>query len=398
MAIVFIPAIAIRLIYGLVTPEEYRDPDEVIYTTMADNLLAGRGLILNDYRKAAFPPLYPAFLAGLRLAGARSIRGVRLVQAILGAASCLWLLGIARLVFSLDKGKAPLAVPLTAALLMAVYPPYIYYCASLMTETLFVFVLLAGIYSLLRSLETDGSSFRLPAAGILLGLGILCRPTLLPFALLIPFWLRIARPGKGCFFRRMLSFLLPLILVLLPWGIRNYRLFQRIVPVTTQAGNILYLANNPLATGGTVSISYFLEGGVYHLGEEEDEITYSREYGDRALRFIAASPGRFLVLSLKRLAWFYHLDGHYPRVTFLLIFWGILGLAIAGIWLSREEWRWTSLLLLLIAVFTLIHMVFPPEGRYRLPIMPAVFAFSGVALVRLVSFLSRLTRFIHKSG
>ena len=374
-------------------PEEYRDPDEVIYTTMADNLLAGRGLILSKYRRAAFPPLYPAFLAGLRLVGVRSIRGVRLVQAILGAASCLWLLGITRLVFSPGRGGAPPAVPLTAALLMAVYPLGIYYCASLMTETLFIFLLLGGIYLPLRSLETGGSSFWLPAAGIVLGVGILCRPTLLLFALLIPFWLWITRPGRGCFFRLLLGFLLPLILVLLPWGIRNYRLFQRIVPVTTQAGNILYLANNPLATGGTVSISYFLEGGIYHLGEEEDEITYSREYGDRALRFIAASPGRFLVLSLKRLAWFYHLDGHYPRITFLVIFWGILGLALAGVGLTRREWRRTSLLLLLIVVFTLIHMVFPPEGRYRLPIMSAVFAFSGVALVRLARIIHRLKFF-----
>ena len=389
MAIVFIPAIAIRLIYGLVPPEEYRDPDEVIYTTMADNLLTGKGLILNDYRRAAFPPLYPAFLAGLRLVGVGSIRGVRLVQAFLGAASCLWLLGITRLVFSLNQEKTLSAVPLTAALLMAVYPPHIYYCASLLTETLFVFILLAGIYSLLRSLETGGLSYRLPLAGILLGLGILCRPTLLPFALIIPFWLWIARPGKAWFVRRMLSFLLPLILVLLPWGIRNYRLFQRIVPVTTQAGNILYLANNPLATGGTVSISYFLEGGVYHLGDEEDEVTYSREYGDRAFRFIAETPGRFLFLSLKRLAWFYHLDVHYPRVTVLLIFWGILGLAIAGVRLTRKEWRRSSLLLLLIACFTLIHMVFPPEGRYRLPIMPAIFAFAGFALVK----LGRLLKF-----
>ncbi|MFH1039153.1 MAG: glycosyltransferase family 39 protein [PVC group bacterium] len=340
-------------------------------------------MILNQYRQASFPPLYPVFLAGLRRMGIGSIRDIRLVQAFLGAGSCLWLMGIAHRAFSRHENS--LAISVVAALLLAVYPPAIWYGRQVMTETVFMFLLLSGIYCLFRSIESKRMHRWLAGAGIFFGLGILCRPTLLPFAFVIPLWIVMVRPDVR--FRRVISYLVPLALIMAPWGARNYRLFHRVIPVTTQAGNILYLANNPLASGGTVSISYYLQAGIYHLGDEEDELTYNQEYGRRAVDFITASPMRFLRLCLRRLAWFYHLDGHHRRPVLLVPFWGVIVLAIAGFWLARERWKATFPLLLLVINFTAIHMVFPPEGRYRLPVMPAFFLFAAVALIEIYTRL-----------
>ncbi len=377
-AAVFIAALTIRLIYGLTGPGELSDPDEAVYRAIASNILEGKGIILNRYREASFPPLYPVFLAGLQRIGLGSIRDIRLAQAFLGAGSCLWLMGIARAAFPRHANS----LGVIAALFLAVYPPAIWYGRQVMTETVFLFLLLSGMYCLFRGIAGRGMYYWLGGAAIFFGLGMLCRPTLMPFAFVIPLWIVFVRPDLR--FRRLVSYLLPLILVIAPWGIRNYRLFHRIVPITTQAGNILYLANNPLATGGTVSISYYLNAGVYHPGDEEDELSYNREYGRRAVAFIVASPPRFFRLCWRRLAWFYHLDGHYHRPVLLIPFWGIIVLAGAGFWLVREHWKITVPLILLIMNFTVIHMVFPPEGRYRLPVMPVFFLFAAVALTRFI--------------
>lgn len=380
---VFSLALACRLGYALTQPEAYRDEDEAIYVTIARNLIAGRGLILNEYRRAAFPPLYPLFLAGLFTLGWKTIKAVRLVQAFVGALSCLGLLGAARLALETERERKNFGAAELAALLMAVYPLFIFYDAQLMTETLFIFLLLMSVHCLLKSSFGRSETGWSGLAGMCAGLGMLCRPTLLPLALLFPLWSALVLPVRKRLAARTLGFILPLILIILPWGVRNYRLFHRLVPITTQSGNILYLANNPLSTGGTVGIRKLIDGGVYHAGDEEGELKHAGTYGRRALAYIKSHPGRFLFLSGKRLAWFYHLDGHNRRWYLLLPFWGIVATGVAGIWLSRARWRKAGLFWLVILNFSAVHMIFPPEGRYRLPLIPFLLAFSAVTVMRL---------------
>ena len=384
--IIFFTALALRLGFTFAQPESFQDEDEIVYTTVAWNFLAGRGLILTRHRLAAFPPLYPLFLAGLFKLGITKFIAVRVVQAILGAFSCILLMGISKEIFEEGKGDAR-GAGTVSGILMAVYPLFIFYCAQLMAETLFVFLLLAGLYALMRHLRSPSPLRWIALAGAFMGLGVLCRPALLPFALLAIVWLAVARPARNFFSKKLLSYIIPLILVLLPWEVRNYRLFSEVIPVTSSGGKNLYLANNPLSSGGTVGYRELMEGGIFHLGEKENEIAYDRDYRKRALDFIKENPGRFLLLSLKRLAWFYHFDYHYRGTFWLIIpFHVLLILSVAGIWLSRLRWRRASLLLFLIASFTVVHMVFLPEGRYRLPLVPALLAFASVALARAVSY------------
>jgi len=117
-------------------------------------ILAKRGLSL-DYRKAAFPPLYPLFLAGLIKTGFPIFPAVRVVQSILGVVSCLLLIGITRLAFSNGNKAGAIDAGLIAALLMALYPVPVFYCARLMTENLFIFLILSAIYAILKSRESS---------------------------------------------------------------------------------------------------------------------------------------------------------------------------------------------------------------------------------------------------
>ncbi|MDP8236597.1 MAG: glycosyltransferase family 39 protein [Candidatus Erginobacter occultus] len=378
---IFLAAFLLRLGYALVQPEEFWDEDEGVYVTMADNFLAGEGLIYTPYRKATFPPLYPFLLAGLLGAGLPLFPAARVFQALLGAFSCLLIGGVARRAFIGLGDRVSRGAGFLAAALLAVYPIAVIYPARLMTENLLIFLLPAAVLSLLKSISSPRPRFWILLGGVLIGLGVLSRPTLLPFLLMVLVWLAVAGYEKPAYPVRAGVFLLAFVLVILPWQIRNYRVLGAVVPITSAAGANLYIANNPAAVGGSMGYRYLMDAGVFHLGAGEDELAYNRHYRDRAFEFIRENPGRFLSLSLQRLIWFYHLDYHYRSpIVLVLGFQLMLLLALAGFWLARCSWKGALLPGMAILNFTLVHMVFLSEGRYRLPLIPFLLAFAALSL------------------
>lgn len=383
--IIFLIALALRIGYALPQSETHWDEDEVVYLTIARNFVEGDGLILTEYRKAAFPPLYPLFLAGLLRTGLSAYPAARVIQSVLGAVSCLLLMGITRMAFSTENKTVIIDAGMIAAGLMAIYPVLVLYCARLMTETIFIFFILASIFSLLRSPLSSHRFGWLGFSGVMMGLGVLCRPTLLPFLILAIVWLFIAPIDNKHIKKSVLSLSLPLILVILPWTVRNYRVLGEVVSVTSSGGSNLYLANNSSSTGGTIGYRELIKSGIFHLGEYEDEIEYNRYYREKAFSFIKNNPGQFIGLVFKRLVWFYHLDYHYRgNIILVMLFHLLLVLAMIGSWLSRCHWRTTILLGMVILNFTVVHMIFLPEGRYRLPMIPFLLAFAAIPIFRSV--------------
>ena len=396
--IIFLVALALRLGYALPQPETYWDEDEIVYLTIARNFVAGDGLILSQYRKAAFPPLYPLFLVGLIQTGFSIFPVVRVVQSILGAVSCLLLMGIARMVFREGDKSIIFDVGVISAGLMAVYPILIFYSARLMTETLVIFLILGSVFSLLKSLQSPHRFRWLSFGGALLGLGILCRPKLLPLTGLFIIWVFIVRTDNRRPIKSLLAFVIPLILVVLPWEVRNYQIFGQVIPVTSAGGANLYMANNTSSTGGTIGYRELMKTGGFHLGEKEDELAYNRYYRDKSISFIKNNPAQFIRLAFRRLLWFYHLDYHYQGSKILVILFHLmLVLAVIGAWFSRRYWRKTILLGMVILNYTVIHMLFLPDGRYRLPMIPFLLAFAAIPIFEVVRHCS-LNRESRKSS
>ncbi len=387
---IFLAAFLLRLGYGLSQPRTYWDEDEEVYVTIAENLLAGQGLILKPYRKAAFPPLYPLFLAGILGTGLPLFPAARALQALLGALSCLLIGGVARQAFSGLGERVSRGASFLAAALLAVYPIAVIYPARMMTENLLIFLLPAAVLALLKSVTSSRPFPWILLGGALLGLAALTRPTLLPFLPMVLVWLAVAGYEKPGYFLRAGGLLIAFILVILPWQIRNYRVLGAVVPITSAAGANLYISNNPAAIGGSMGYRYLMDAGVFHLGEEEDELAYNRHYRDRAFHFIRENPVRFMYLSLRRLIWFYHLDYHYRGpVILVVLFHLMLLLAVIGAWAARRCWRTALLPGMAVLNFTLVHTIFLSEGRYRLPLIPFLLAFAALTLSGFVSRLGQ---------
>ena len=72
------------------------------------------------------------------------------------------------------------------------------------------------------------------------------------------------------------------------------------------------------------------------------------------------------------------------RQVHIVYFGGLWLLAIAGIWVSRRDWRDLSLLYFVQISQTAVYLLFHPSTRYRSPTDPLLFVFSAVAVVWLL--------------
>ncbi|MDR1709705.1 MAG: glycosyltransferase family 39 protein [Candidatus Accumulibacter sp.] len=326
---------------------------------------------------AYWPVGYPLFLTfWLRLCPSASV-------AILAANLFLFALGACG-VGRLTRLLAGAEAERVAAALFALWPNLIANSATPEKETLVVALLPWAAAFLYRALTQRRASSAL-AGGALLGMATLVQPSLQ----FIPFL------GAGVLFavfmRRKGALLLPLALLLgaavvvAPWTIRNYRVFDRFVLVATNGGSNLYRANNPLATGG------YTERGEVDLSGLS-EIEEDRMGRKLAVEWILGHPANFGALALEKLIRFMGDDAGGVYATFKVGkasddgrlyaackaaangWWMAVWFALAALvffrWRKGEArgrpallvtWFWLYLLVL--------HAVFESAGKYHVPML-----------------------------
>lgn len=208
---------------GILWQERARTPDSSRYLSLGESLWqTGRFADFRGAPEALTPPLYPLVTG---LSTHLGFGALLLLQALLFAATLLlWrrTLRCAQLAPATANG---------AMLVLALSPVPLLYVGRILSETLALFLLVAGAYLLCR-LRRD--------AGLLFGAAILTRAILWPALLLGAL--------AGLFFRRARStlcwFLAGLLLVTGVWMIRNQIVFGsfRLVPLTGTTAEIALLA------------------------------------------------------------------------------------------------------------------------------------------------------------
>jgi 4-amino-4-deoxy-L-arabinose transferase-like glycosyltransferase len=222
-------ALAVRLAFLLRVPQPGAGQlaayaaDSVHYVAMAERLLAGHGYSFWGQGPDAYvSPGYPLFVAlFFRLAPQHALVALRDAQAVLGAATC----GV------LAAWAGPLA-----GLLAAFYPPFVWATGSVLTEVLFTFLFVAYLVLHARLPEARGRGPAL-AAGVLLGLAVLTRPTVapVPFVVAAVEWLVRRRRGIG----RFGSLLAAAGITNLPWWLRNLLVLHKPIFFAAQSSNPL---------------------------------------------------------------------------------------------------------------------------------------------------------------
>jgi len=408
------------------------------YDVYAQNLLAtGVYGYTPGQADALIPPLYSYLLAGLYGLFGRGALQVALLHILLDCCSIAFVYDSARRL--MPRGEI---VGTLAGLMVAFYPYLIFQNLTVIDTPFFMTQLYAFMWLmvLLRSrptFDTRGWLIAI-AGGVILGLGMMTRPILPPFALLVGVWF-LLRLNLWQTLVRLLPVALVGMLTLVPWIARNYEVYDAFVPMTITSGSNLWQGNSRYV------IPYFRAGyDVQWTSPDPEEIDnldpQSREADAKrfalALNFWRENPDKLVELfGLKFLVhWSIDIaprlnptEGELPRVDYQgnvvvededgqlrltdlppgdpvgeysqplfdqlgravhVIYWGgLFFLGCVGIVLTRRNWRDVSLLWFVQIAMTLVYVLFHPSTRYRVPTDPAWFIFSAAALVSLYFWL-----------
>lgn len=362
--------------------------DQVSYDALARSLLEGRGYRFTEnwypFTPADTPTAHWSFIYPLYLAGVYAVVGyhplaARLLQGIVASALlCLLIYQIGRRVSNEETG-------LVSAGLAALYGYFIYYNAALMTETFFMVLVLLTLYLALRIKEKPTLS-RWVGLGFSLGFAGLLRQTVLLFVPFLLFWLFLELRARGI---RWLHITAPVVIILLlitPWTLRNYLVYDEFLLLNSNAGYALYASNNP-----NLGTNWNNETVVVPVPEElkgQNEARLDRALTKQAIEFILADPQRYLRLTLDKsleFFWFWPSSdsSRISNLNRVLSFGLYLPFMLFGLWLSFSRWRSFVVLYVFILVHTAIHLLSWPAPRYRLTVDAVLMVFAGMAVLEL---------------
>jgi 4-amino-4-deoxy-L-arabinose transferase-like glycosyltransferase len=347
---------------GLARP--YAD-DEPTYVNVARRVLAGEGYVRPNGPTSMRTPGLP-LLAGMVIATCGdSVVCMRLTMCFIGAL-------IVPAIFLAGRAVVNVQIGFLAALVGAVYPPWVYASGAVLTDVPAAVLGCLVVYLVVRAWKEDSLPLAV-GAGVLAAFTTLVRPTAMAFFGAAFVWMLISMKT----WRRGLSAALALLagfsLLIAPWCVRNYYAHGRFVFISSKSGSELWKSTNPYATGVN-ALDQFEDTRIFFLDDSVSEADQDRIYKAAAFKFIRENPGRFLELAGIKFVQFWKVWS--PRVTLLpnlvslFCFGPVLALFLVGIFKFALRPGPELLLLIIIVALTALHMVFTSEVRYRLPIEP----------------------------
>jgi hypothetical protein len=371
-------AFLLRLVVILLLPDQ-QFPDAQTYLQAGHDLM-GTGQIKSD----VVMPLYPIWVAlwggGVPL---------YLADALLSAAT-VWIIGA----LTLTLFQCPRAAML-AALVAAIYPHFLFYAATGLTETSYLFLLTLAFLLYYRKHFTAGS--------VVLVLSLLMRPAIELLApLLVVIFVVTVHGGtwqEGG--RRLIHYFLIYLALMIPWWGHNQIKYDEFVRLNLAEGLVLYSGNNPMNQSG---------GGIWGVDLDTKDFNHITNPVARnaalkkaAIDYILAEPAHFVKMSTVKFVRFWRLWPYaseyqsWKLVVVSLLSYGVM-LAAAILFVitqGRRHWRVLVPLVMLAGYLTAVHMVSIGSIRYRLPLEPFIIVlgaawFAGLPIVKALAARLRL--------
>jgi 4-amino-4-deoxy-L-arabinose transferase-like glycosyltransferase len=402
LLVIVLAGAALRLgwvLYAAREPRGFNDP--ILYEAFAARIADGHGYTYATGHATAYYPVgYPGALGAV-------VWLVRLFpfpdNIPTTAALFNLVLGVGTIALTFEVGRRLFdnRIGLVSAAIVAFWPNLIFHTAVMLTETLFNFLVVGAVLLGWK---------RWAAFGVVLGLSALVRPISLTFLPVLFLVLLVARFGWAAAARYVGVATVAVIVILVPWTVRNVRATHSFVVISTNLGDNLCMSRHAGATGAFQASSACIvsrEMGATPAHEVEANSTNIR----RAARFVRDHP-----LSEVRL-WFlrgYHSiendhDGlraseSYGANPFVpgalrraleivadVYFFAALVLGVLAVpALVRRGRPWHLFFLLAAAALAVQPVIFFGDPRFHVPVLPFIAVLAAVALRRGRSLL--LTR------
>jgi 4-amino-4-deoxy-L-arabinose transferase-like glycosyltransferase len=387
-------ALAVRVATVLAVPYAPAADFEVYHN--GGIYLLQTGKFGNGYR-AFFPPGQVFTLSVVyRLLGTNWL-WAQLLNCVWGALTVVALGYLASLWFTRYVGRV-------SALLLAVMPSMAFGCLMIGAEVPQTLWLVLGLCFYTRAYQGRGGRWEALAAGIMLGIGTLIRPT---YALLwIPLGIHavlMMRPKLGGA-KVAAGLLLGTAAVVAPWTFRNYQVCGGFLLISSNGGGNFYSANNEGSDGGYTDAAW---KELFATSKTDLELHAN---GKRlALEWVKANPGRFAYLMVRRIAifwgqekappfWAMDVTAHeHPKLALPvavrnagrgatnMFYLGLLVLGAIGLWRWREVLRMRKgwlVIPLMCGYFTGIHMIFEAQDKYHFMLLALLCPLAALAVAK----------------
>ncbi len=352
-------------------------------------------------------PLYPYVLGVLYALAGHSLVAVRVVQALIGAGSCV-LLGLAgRRLFSPRVG-------LVAGLALALYAPAIFFDALVQKSVLDVFFVCLALWLVAAIVDGRGRRRAWFALGLAMGgLSLTRENALVLVAVLIAWALLRAREAWRDRLVTSAVFAAGLAVILLPVAVRNQVVGGQFFITTSQFGPNLFIGNNPRADGTYAALR---EGRGSPEYERQDATELAEQasgrpltpaevssfWTSRAMAFIVGDPAAWLKLMARKAALLVnademldtesqatHAEWSIPlRITGYVGHFGVLvPVALFGLIATWRDRRRLAVVYALAGAYAASVVLFYVFARYRFPLVPFLIVFAAAGGVAAVPYV-----------
>lgn len=381
-----------RLVYALTAaPDLELLDDDTYYHVTANALADGDGYVRpvelalegRSLPTAEHPPLYPALLALLSLAGATGVDAHRVVGVLVGTATVVVVALVAR---RLAGDRAGIA----AAVIAALYPAFVAADGSLMSEPLLGLLVALTVLQALR-LSDRPSLGGAALLGVLIALATLARTEWLLLLPLLAGAAALARLPRRWSLAAAMA--VATLVVLAPWVVRNWSQFDRPL-ISTNDGTTLAGTNCDRTYHGADVGWFAFACADDPLRPGEDEAERSARLRDRGLDHMRDNPGRAVVVAGVRVAGLWGLyepsrhnvvTGRSVRVqqAGVIAYYAIALLALVALWRRRRGLPLPILLAPFVAATAAAALTYGgPRLRHGADVILVVLAGVGLAALR----------------
>ncbi|MBN1595067.1 glycosyltransferase family 39 protein [candidate division FCPU426 bacterium] len=353
-------------------------------------------------------PLYAFWLAGIYscLGGANN-HGPQLLQFALGVLNC-WL------VYRLGRWHFSRAAGLIASAGAALYGMAVFYEGTLLSATVINTINLLLLWSAYAAVKKGVWQYWF-ICGCVLGLSAAARPNILPFALVLFFWLQTGWPGFSRAQKRgfMLAILGGVALVLSPVALRNALVLHEPVLSVGTGGLNFYIGNSSRSEGylwsfgrtGLVAESIVEDFKAEAEQRLQQKLSYtesSRYWYGETWKEIRQAPGHWFWLLARKFFLFFNateiavnIDYKFIRRQTPVLRWPwlsfplVVACGLLGMWLKRRNWRELLPLYGIIALYCLANVCWWVSSEYRFAAVPFFLIFAGAAIACLLEYVRR---------
>ena len=388
LAVVTLAAACVRVLWCFAPSATFGDALEyqrIAAWLTTRHLFSIDGIAPSSYR----PPLYPALIAALDVLTHHPIPALIAVQMVLSTLTVVLVVLVATQQFGDTAG-------VIAGVILAFAPMTARFSTLVLTETVFTFLVVAGVWGWMR-----GQPVR---AGLAFGLAVLTRASALPYVLALGVYGLLGRRERAR--GEVLALSLVALLTVAPWAARNLIQVHRLTIADAGWGANLFYGGIDLRKGSN---------RWAQLAEAQDQLKSDPAAGSGesgaariAMSRIVADPLGWIRIRISQWPWLLVDTGDYlpvaaNQVSFrdaiatrhlatIAVKLGFLAgnslvllLAAVGAWSCRGRLIETLPLWSFPAYLMAAHLPVFVEPRYGLPLVPFVAIFAGEGVRRLLA-------------